>query len=221
MKKLFIFYNFIVVAIMTFSGFLGCTNIAQLFSAILFFPLFIYFGKMVLPRKKQALVIPAIIYPSEKPAHQKDKLASTPQSSPQILKPHKSNFDLDRRMFLKLIGSAGITVFFFSIFAKKAQASFFGSAPGQGTITLKDSTGATIDPAIKHPTDGYKISRLDDSSPAYYGFTNKDGAWFIMKEDSSGNYTYAVGSSSFSTSWGNRASGDSGLISYGEYFDKF
>ena len=107
----------------------------------------------------------------------------------------------------------------FSLFTKKAEAAFFGSVPGPGTISIKDTTGAKIDPAVKHPTDGYKISRLDDSSPAYYGFTNKDGAWFIMKEDANGSYTYAVGSTAFATNWSNRA--NEIMVDYGEYFEKF
>lgn len=117
-----------------------------------------------------------------------------------------TNLDIDKRAFIKLIGSAGLSVFLLSIFTKNAQAAFFGSVPGPGTVALKDTTGAQIDPAKHHPTDGYKISQLDDSVPAYYGFTEKGGAWFIMREDASGNYRYAKGASSFSTNWTNRAS---------------
>jgi len=60
--------------------------------------------------------------------------------------------DIDRRQFLKLISSAGLTLFLFSIFAKRAQAAFFGSVPGSGTVALKDTTGTPIDPAIKTPS---------------------------------------------------------------------
>ena len=106
-----------------------------------------------------------------------------------------------------------ISLFLFSVFTQKAHGAFFGSVPGPGTVSLKDTSGAQIDPAIKTPTDGYKISQIDDSSPAFYGFIDKTGAWFIMKEDSTGAYRYAKGSSSFSTNWTNRA-----ILSY-DYFD--
>ena len=127
----------------------------------------------------------------------------------------EEDVDNDRRVFLKIIASAGAGLFMMSVFTKKTHAAFFGSVPGPGTIAVKDSTGAVIDPAIKTPTDGYKISEIDDaSSPAYYGFVDKTGAWFVMKEDSSGAYRYVKGNSNFSSNWTNRAS-----LTYG-YFDE-
>jgi len=207
MKKIIIYYNFLIVSTMTFIGLFSAKTTAQFISALFFVPLAIYFGMLILPQKKRAFVMPVV-----KP--------SKPKKSPEIGKLTKlesgPKIDPDRRQFVKLIGSAGVTLFLFSIFTKKAHGAFFGSVPGPGVVSLKDASGTKIDPAEKHPTDGYKISRLDDSTPAYYGFSNKDGAWFIMKEDSSGNYTYTVGSSDFSTNWTGRAG-----LSYGEYFDKF
>ena len=133
--------------------------------------------------------------------------------------PENRKFDLDRRAFLKLIGSAGLSVFMFSIFTKRAHAAFFGSAPGPGTVALKDSGGNLIDPAIKQPTDGYRIAELDDTSDpsnSYYGFVNKDGDWFILREASDGEYKYfkkLITNGSFSSEWVNR-----GGFTY-QYFD--
>lgn len=200
-----IYYNFIIVGLMTIFGFISAQSFVQFIVACLFFPLFIYFGLRVFPRRNRAIHLPG-----------KAAIETIPVKG-AVLK--KEGIDIDRRMFLKLIGSAGASVFLFSLFTKKAEAAFFGSVPGPGAVTIKDTTGAKIDPAVKQPTDGYKISRLADTSPAYYGFTNKDGAWFIMKEDANGNYTYAVGSTAFETNWGNRA--DEDLVDYGEYFEKF
>lgn len=204
MKKLFIYYCFILTSIMTIAGLLGATSYAQVISAILFLPLTLYFLKTVMPRKRHALILQRtenvqIVTPGKKLTKKK---VSEPE--PEPLKLQKS-FDVDRRMFIKLIGSAGISIFLLSIFTQKAHGAFFGSVPGPGTVALKDTTGAQIDPAIKAPTDGYKISEIDDSSPAYYGFINKDGAWFILKEDSAGTYRYTKGSSNFSTNWTGRA----------------
>ncbi|HHD92284.1 MAG TPA: hypothetical protein ENL06_01500 [Candidatus Portnoybacteria bacterium] len=53
--------------------------------------------------------------------------------------------------------------------------------------------------------DIYHISDIDDSSPAYYGFVDKDGNWYIMKEDT-GTYRYCKGTTDYSTNWSNRAS---------------
>lgn len=120
--------------------------------------------------------------------------------------------DNDRRLFLKLAGSTGLSLFFMALIGKKsAQAAFFGSMPGPGTISLKDSSGNKIDPAEKHPTDGYNIAQVDDSSDpdyAYYGFTNKDGNWYIQREAltgvETGSYRYFKGSTSFSSNWTGR-----------------
>ena len=202
MKKIIIYYSFIIVSVMTLTGFLQAQTTAQIISAVLFFPMAIYFTLLVIPKNRKSITVPQAIVVSKRVKEEK----------PIVLQ-RLEGIDIDKRMFLKLIGSAGLTVFFFSIFTKKAEGAFFGSAPGPGVIALKDTSGNKIDPAEKHPTDGYKISQVDDSSPAYYGFVEKGGAWFIQKEDSSGNYRYTKGNSDFSTNWTGRAG-----LTY-DYFD--
>lgn len=208
-KKLITYYCFIVVTATVLLGFLNASSYPQLLSAVMFFPLAAYFWFTVVPKKSKALALPEI--PSEK------------LSTAKLIKEESSGkkIDIDRRAFLKLISSAGVSIFLLSILTKKAHGAFFGSVPGPGTISLKDSSGNVIDPAIKGPTDGYKISRLDDSAPAYYGFTNKDGAWFIMKEAADGSYTYAVGSSDFSGNWAVHDQAPPAGPTYGEFADQF
>ncbi len=199
LSALDLYYGFIVVTIMTISGLIGAKNIPQLLSGIIFLPLAFYFVLQVLPKKKQAIYIPAILLQPKDLKKPKKVAREVPEKLPRV--------DIDRRQFLKIISSAGLTLFLFSIFAKKAQAAFFGSVPGPGTVALKDTAGVQIDPAIKTPTDGYKITQVDDSTPAYYGFIERSGKWFIMKEDSTtGAYRYTKGASSFATNWTNRAS---------------
>jgi hypothetical protein len=246
MKKLIIYYNFILITIITCIGFLQAESVAQVVSAVLFFPLVIYFGQFIFPHKQKALpnMPPPVTESDEetlkenipvqedlKPEHEELEKSHETQKETDTVKEEvpieeapteealegkvvAKSFDLDRRMFLKLIGSAGMTLFLFSIFTKKAEGAFFGSVPGPGTLSIKDTTGAKIDPAIKQPTDGYNIAQVDDStSTTYYGYLNKDGAWYILREDSSSNYRYCKGSSSFSTNWTSRAS-----LTY-DYFD--
>ncbi len=200
---------------MTISGFVQAQSLAQVTSAVFFFPLAVYFIQLVIPRNRKAITVPQAIslIPVGISSGSKKGSKKTKKAEEPIVLKRKEGLDIDRRMFLKLIGSAGITVFLFSIFTKKAEGAFFGSAPGPGTLALKDTAGNKIDPAQNYPTDGYKISQIDDSSPAYYGFVEKAGAWFIQKEDSSGNYRYTKGSNSFSTNWTNRAT-----LTY-DYFD--
>lgn len=100
-----------------------------------------------------------------------------------------------------------------------------------GAVELKD---ATTDTRAKIKNDGvdnalvttsnyqdvlskYRISDTDDdASPNYYGFLDKDGAWYILKEtivSGANTYRYAKGTSNYATNWTNRAS-----LSY-DYFD--
>lgn len=115
--------------------------------------------------------------------------------------------DPQRRAFLKLLGGAGLGLLVHLLInPRQAGAAFFGSVPGPGTVSVKDSNNQKIDPAIKSPTDAYGITQIDDqSSPAYYGFVNKEGEWYITQEDSSGSYRYARGGSDFQSNWSNRA----------------
>jgi len=200
---------------MTLSAFLKAESSAQIISSVIFFPLFLYFLDLVIPKRQKAIVIQPIKLLVKKKtsfaeaSKVKQKIS---KKAPEVVE--EGELDIDRRVFLKIIGSAGAGLFLLSIFTKKTHAAFFGSVPGPGTIAIKDSSGTVIDPAIKTPTDGYKISEIDDaSSPAYYGFIDKTGAWFIMKEDSSGAYRYVKGDSGFSSNWTNRAN-----LSFG-YFD--
>ncbi len=220
-SKLFLYYSFVIVTLVVITGFLGVKTYAEFISALIFAPLSLFFGIKILPSKRKVLILPELIPPPEqKLLHHKVDKTEKVEAEKQIdeleeITESKERFDKNRRVFIKLIGSAGISLFVFSLFTKKAQAAFFGSVPGPGTVALKDSTGAAIDPAEKHPTDGYKISEVDDSSPAYYGFTNKTGAWFIMKE-TSGVYRYISGASSFSTNWTGRAA-----LTYDYYHNVF
>lgn len=122
--------------------------------------------------------------------------------------------DPKRRQFLKIIGASGVGFLITMLLnPKKTEAAFFGSVPGPGTVALKDSSGQRIDPAEKKPTDGYYITDIDDSTPSYYGYLDKNGNWYIIKENSDGSFRYIRGSGSFSSYWSNRSS-----LAY-DYFD--
>lgn len=218
-RKILLFYSLTVTGLMTVSGLKSATTLSEFGTSFLFLPITFYFFIDAFPKRgrkkakkiKQEISLLDIIPGTEINDGKPIDLKKVEDLYP--VEKFGKNFELDRRMFLKLIGSAGISLFLFAVFTKRAQGAFFGSVPGPGTVSVKDTTGAQIDPAIKQPTDGYRINQLDDSSPAYYGFTDKSGAWYIMKEDSSGNYRYAKGASSFSTNWTGRAG-----LTY-DYFD--
>jgi len=205
-RKLITFYSFIITAFITVSGILSATNYIELITAMLFSPLALYFFILMLPKKASRVVI-----------NMDPVLDIIPD---QIKKIKNPDYDPERRKFLKLIGAAGGSLFLMTIFTRNAEASFFGSMPGPGTLAIKNSSGTTIDPAEQKPTDGYNITEIDDSgADTYYGYLNKNGAWYIQKELSTGAYRYVKGASDFTnvtTGWPNRAS-----LTYGYFNDIF
>ena len=86
---------------------------------------------------------------------------------------------------------------------------------GMGATSSSGSGGSSSTPIIIDSLDHYKPSDADETTAnKYYGFLDKDGNWYIMKNDTSANsYRYAKGSGSYSTNWTGRAG-----LTYG-YFD--
>lgn len=211
MKRAVLIYNIVVLSVFLTAGLLNTQNAREFLTALLFTPPLIYFCRLLIGNLKYS---PFTVESSEplKPSRALSNPTSLvePPESPDLIDPEivtdPNIADVNRRLFLKLVGGAGLSVFMMSIFTDKAHAAFFGSMPVPGAMTLKDSTGTAIDPAEKQPTDGYEISELDDSTvPAYYGFVHKTGAWYISREDENGSYRYAKGPSDFPTGWANRA----------------
>jgi hypothetical protein len=101
--------------------------------------------------------------------------------------------DYSKRNFLKFLAGSGVASLVMFLFSKKnAHAAFFGSVPGPGTVALKNSSGDKIDPAVNSPTDGYGICDISSGTINYYGYINKDGSWYILKEDTeNNNFSYA------------------------------
>ncbi len=203
---------------MTFIAFNKTNDFANFIANLLFFPLFVYFFNIVLPEKQKSLIVikPKTTTKTSKKLVKKSTLIELPTEKIQKEQVEEGEIDdIDRRVFLKIIASAGAGLFLMTLFSRKTEAAFFGSAPQPSTLKLRDSQGNIINPAEKSPTDGFRITEIDDSStPAYYGFVNKNGNWFIMKEESTGSYRYTKGNSDFSDAWNNRTS-----LTY-SYFDE-
>ncbi|MFZ2199559.1 MAG: hypothetical protein WAV40_02100 [Microgenomates group bacterium] len=208
MLKLWIAYNILIIALIFGTSISHAQNLSNYLLPLLLLPLLYYLCLEILkPRKKHKLSDPTVFAAD----------LTTPTASLAIegeVMPNNISDD-NRRLFLKLVGSTGLSVVIMAIFGKKsAQAAFFGSVPGPGTVAVKNIAGDTIDPAEKQSTDGYEISQVDDSStPSYYGFVHKTGAWYITKEDATGAYRYAKGSADFATGWTTRVG-----LAY-DYFD--
>lgn len=223
MKRLILIYNLLILIVFVVASMLNARSASQFLFTLLFIPPLIYFYRLLTGQFHKH-------YPTMKTEAANDSSANrlavfssqagtissldeNDAIEPEFMTDPEVS-DVNRRLFLKLIGSAGVSAFLFSIFTDKAQASFFGSMPVPGAMTVKNTSGQAIDPAEKQPTDGYEISEIDDStSPAYYGFVHKTGAWYISQEGSTGSYRYVKGGSDFPSAWTNRAT-----LTY-DYFD--
>jgi hypothetical protein len=189
LKRLMIYYCFIVSCTLVTIGFFSSTTLAQFISAAIFSHLAIYFLFLVWPRSNYVVEI------------SKTAKIDIGRKSLEKLVPAEMKLDVDRRDFLKLVGTAGVLAFIFGIFSKKS-VSFFNNTPAITAASLIDPSGKKINPAQQSATDNYSISEIDDSTPtAYFGFINEHGQWYIMKEDASGAFRYVKGDSNFESNW--------------------
>lgn len=199
-KSLPNYFAFAVACLAVTIAFVTATTYIQLVIAITLYPLLIFFVFKAFPRqaKAQALRKPAIsaIEPSAKPAEVIEKTK----------KGNESVSDIDKRTFLKLIGATGISFFLISIFGRRAESLLFGQNFTQTPIPTSNNLRNNQDSvAAVSPTEGYKISEIDDNIIGYYGFTNPTGEWFIMKEDpNTGSFRYTKGNSDFPGNWNKR-----------------
>ena len=207
--KFLLLYNLILILVLEFTSLKSIESAPGIIYSLLLLPLIYHFG-LELKRR------PTKLGPRIEPVTFQKSISG------EVIQEQAGISDRDRRLFLKLIGSTGLSLFFMSLVSKEAQATFFGSMPGPGTVALKDSAGAAIDPAEKQPTDGYKIAQLDDSGGTYlyFSYVNKNGAWYIQRETISGgntgDYRYFKGSSSFAANWSDRSS-----LAYDDFEDIF
>lgn len=200
-KTLLIYFGFGIVCVVVSLVFLTATTYIQLALAILLYPLLVLFAYKIFThksrssanslRKTQRLI--------QQQVQSQEKVESTKTENITVS-------DINKRTFLKLIGATGISFFLITIFGRRIESLFFG----QNSMQIPSSTGNPptnkTDTIPSSPTEGYNISELDDSIISYFGFVNKDGAWFIMNGDSNtGSYRYVKGESNFPGNWKNRA----------------
>lgn len=194
--KILIGFIFIIAGVLVGAVFVNATNYSQLAIAAVLYSLLALFFFIVFPRGTQVSHSGRLNVSVWPPAGLSEVGTATGGNADAI--------DIDKRTFLKLIGGAGLAFFLFSVFRNKIEGLFFKGLPSgtssQGTIANSESL------AQNQPMDGYSISEIDDNIIAFYGFTNNDGNWFIMREDTdTGSFRYTKGVSNFPSNWDNRA----------------
>jgi len=187
-KKIIIYIGLIISSLVIIGMFVTATSYLQLGVAIICYPLFVYFIFKSFLHK-----IPKVNY---------QKTLVPPQNQVKMSKSSGGITDTKKRDFLKIIGTAGISFFLFSLFSRKKEIPFIGQLTG-GRMPVAPSSGG--DKNDTRPTDDYQITEIDEGEVAYYGFTDMGGAWFIMKENSdTGSFRYYQGDKGFSQNWNNR-----------------
>lgn len=195
-KPLLISSGFIVACIVVIVAFITATTYSQLGVAIILYPLVAFFAYRVFQNKIWR-------HPAEEPVVQTQPL----------VKENIGIADIDKRLFLKLIGGAGLIFLLFSLFNKKGEGLFSKYLPGSFTTKTADSSQVNS-PTQNQLLDEYKISEIDSNVISFYGFIKKGGNWYIMRADTDkGSFRYARGESNFSDNWNKRQN-----LKY-DYFD--
>lgn len=197
MQKTLTYSSFAVASLIVAFVFMTATTYTQLGIGVGLYPLLVFFGLKAFPRRtRKASTEP--IQTSTNPIQEVETEAV--ESSANRVEVS----DINKRAFLKLIGGFGLSYFLFSLFTRKALGQPAGNIAGPATTSFENADGKKINPAENQPTDGYRITEIDDNEDTFYGFVNKEGGWFIMKEDMESSFRYARGDSDFAKNWDGR-----------------
>lgn len=200
MHKILLTYSSLVIACLAvIVAFITSTTYIQLGIAILLYLPLTYFAfKAFTGRTRVGAHLQKPLVTIQVPTQSPEKVREAERKKVDVA-------DIDKRTFLKLIGATGLSFFLFSLLGRRVDSLLFGNTPSSNTST----TGA-INPGNQANqagslTDGYKITDIDDNIISYYGFTNQEGAWLIMRQDTqTSTFRYAKGNSGFSGNWTNR-----------------
>ncbi len=195
MRKILTYVGFIIVCVLVSLLFITATTYIQLAIAVILYPVVAYFAMKLFPRKTSG--VPAVAV--------------------QTVATQEVVADFDKRTFLKLVGATGIFFFASSLFSKWAGAFPFSKSLGLGGNIQENSPNPGGGNSGSMAANGYQISEIDDGAVTYYGFTNLDGSWLIMKEDTeTSSFRYAKGSSGFPENWASRLN-----LKYDYYYNLF
>jgi hypothetical protein len=206
MGKALTYSGFAISTILIVLAFVTAKNYSQLIIAVILYPLLAYFALKILPRRNGKAPTITIQIPQR-----------TARIEEEVRREKVYVADLDKRTFIKLIGTAGISFFLFSLLGRRVESLLFGQTFNTGLNTNNAVVPANQSPQASQPLEGYKISEIDDNIVSYYGFTNQNGAWMIMKEDTqTSSFRYTKGESNFSSNWKSREN-----LKYDYYYNLF
>ncbi len=218
MKKTLACTSLILASIMLLILFSTSTNYLQLYTGVLLYIPLSYSTLKIFTRSKRSKKI--LLKPLENIQQENINIDNTINQNineklideKNITNKSNEIVDNSKRDFLKILGAASISLFIFSILNKKTGLLF-----DRVNNATKNNDGSQSN-LVPTTQEDYKISEIDEkNSVTYYGFVNKEGAWYIMKEDDDNNsYRYTKGDSKFPDNWGNRQ-----LLAYDYYSNVF
>lgn len=172
----------------------------QLGIAVLSYPILAFLIIKAIPRKTRKELSNVI---SKPPCNQNALQPAV--SVPNAAVDSEEVSDIDKRSFLKLVGATGIFFFATSLIGKWLGTLPFSQAPPLSGIPTNTEAGQSSNEG-GFSTNGYTITEIDEGLISFYGFTNKSGAWLIMKEDSDANsFRYVKGDANFPANWKDRS----------------
>lgn len=199
MRKKLTYIIFALASAGVVAVFVTAKSYIQLGIAILLYPVLAFFALKVFQHKSWKAPVVVVRVPARSTAKPRAEAVSLKREQVEVT-------DVDKRTFLKLIGAAGLSFFIFSLLGRRVDALLFGGSAGPAASALATAPSGQAGPTVSPATAGYSIAEIDDGVITYYGFTNKDSAWLIMREDTQTNsFRYAKGNSLFPTNWANRA----------------
>lgn len=195
-RLLLVNFSFVMILALVVATFITAKTYTQLGVAVILYPLLAFFAYKVF---ENSIWRPFLKKPQAAMQHTavSEKAMPAGRQVEDLKKEGIAVSDIDKRLFLKIIGTTGLSFFLISIFGRRAENFLFG----QNQTTQPAPAGKTV-AASPSPTDGYTISEIDDGIVGYFGFINNEGKWFIMKRDTdSGSFRYAKGGKDFSGNW--------------------
>lgn len=190
-NKILLYAIFAVAGLGVVAIFVTATTYAQLGIAVVLYPLLAFFAlKIFFPKLPKGV----------------SQLAYVPQKA-EAKSENGNVLDADKRTFLKIVGATGIFFFVSSLLGKWIGNVSFGKALQSATNTsLNGNPDSGGNQSSIFASGGYTIAEIDDGLITYYGFTNKDKSWLMMREDVETNsFRYAKGKTDFPNNWTNRA----------------
>ena len=205
MTKSLTYTGFALASLVLAAAFVTSKTYTQLGVAVAVYPLLIFFAYRLFVHNDRK-VQPTIVQPQDQLNKQDEEVN---QEKVEVVT------DLNKRAFLKIVGATGLSFFLISLFGRRIESLFLNRTLDTGIGPIGFPEDQSVTGGI---SESYKISEIDDASTVtYYGFVNKQGAWFIMKEDvESNSYRYVRSGTDFSNNWVNREN-----LKYDYYYNLF